>query len=220
MKLRLLAGAACAALTVLATPATAATSPAFPTSRTANAGTAQAVAGFYAARSGAPLWLRSGADSSAAREFLGILQRAELDGFRNGPALAGQATALMARAQAGDPAALAAADRLLSAAWVAYVEKLQIPPAGMTYADRWAMPRLDTPAQLLARAAAAPSLAAYVHKVSSVNPLYAQLRDAAWTAMQANGGEVDPRVLVSLERARQAPFQNRYLMVDAASARL
>jgi murein L,D-transpeptidase YcbB/YkuD len=220
MKLRLLAGAACAALTVLATPATAATSPPFPTSRTANAGADQAVAGFYAARSGAPLWLRSGADSSAAREFLGILQRAELDGFNNGPALADQATALIARAQAGDPAALAAADRLLSAAWVAYVEKLQIPPAGMTYADRWAMPRHDTPGQILARAAAAPSLTAYVHKVSSVNPLYAQLRDAAWTAMQANGGEVDPRVLVSLERARQAPFQNRYLMVDAASARL
>ena len=90
----------------------------------------------------------------------------------------------------------------------------------MTYADRWARPQRDTPAQILARAAAAPSLAAHVHKVSSVNPLYSQLRDAAWTAMQSNGGQVDPRVLVSLERARQRPFQKRYLMVDAASARL
>ncbi len=47
----------------------------------------------------------------------------------------------MARAGAGDPAALAAADRLLSSAWVQYVQALQTPPAGMTYADAWVRPR-------------------------------------------------------------------------------
>ncbi|MEO7277530.1 MAG: L,D-transpeptidase family protein, partial [Sphingomicrobium sp.] len=87
-------------------------------------------------------------------------------------------------------------------------------------ADARAMPRRDSAARILADAAAAPSLANYVRKISDVNPLYAQLRDAAWTTMQSNGGEVDPRVGVSLERARQMPVQDRYLMVDAASARL
>lgn len=221
MKLRMLAGVACAALTVLAAPAAAATSPdlavsALPSSPAAD----QAVDNFYATRHGAPLWLRGGADSAAARDFIGILQRATLDGMASGPAIAAQAQALIARAQQGDPAALISADRLLSSAWVSYVQALQTPPAGMTYADQWVAPRRFSPGQILASAAAAPSLAGHVRNVSSVNPLYAQLRDAAWTELQANGGQLDPRVLTSLDRARDTPFQNRYIMVDAGAARL
>ena len=217
---RFLAGAACAALTALAVPAVAATNPALPTAANYDAAADQAVSVFYASRGGAPLWLRSGADSAAARELIGILQRAQLDGMPSGPGYAAQAQALLARAQMGDPGALAAADRLLSAGWVQYVEALQTPPAGISYADRWVTPRRDSAATILARAAAAPSLAAYVHKVSEVNPLYAQLRDAAWTAMQSNGGALDPRVLTSLDRVRDIPPDGRYVMVDTAGARL
>ena len=217
---RFLAGAACAALTALAVPAVAATNPALPTAANYDAAADQAVSAFYVSRGGAPLWLRSGADSAAARELIGILQRAQLDGMPSGPGYAAQAQALLARAQMGDPGALAAADRLLSAGWVQYVEALQTPPAGISYADRWVTPRRDSAATILARAAAAPSLAAYVHKVSEVNPLYAQLRDAAWTAMQSNGGALDPRVLTSLDRVRDIPPDGRYVMVDTAGARL
>ena len=217
---RFLAGAACAALTALAVPAVAATNPALPTAANYDAAADQAVSVFYASRGGAPLWLRSGADSAAARELIGILQRAQLDGMPSGPGYAAQAQALLARAQMGDPGALAAADRLLTAGWVQYVEALQTPPAGISYADRWVTPRRDSAATILARAAAAPSLAAYVHKVSEVNPLYAQLRDAAWTAMQSNGGALDPRVLTSLDRVRDIPPDGRYVMVDTAGARL
>jgi L,D-transpeptidase YcbB len=219
--MRMLAGVACAALTILAAPATAAMSPSLPAQSSITDPSAnQAVNAFYASRNGAPLWLRGGADSSAARDFIGMLERAPLDGLASGPALAAEARALIARAQSGDPAALAAADRFLSTAWVLYAQALQTPPAGMTYADNWVAPRRDTPGQILARAAAAPSLATYVRSVSQVNPLYAQIRDAAWTQMQASGGAVDPRVLVSLDRARDMPFQKRYVMVDTAGARL
>ena len=220
MKIRMLAGVACAALTILAAPVSAA-SPELPAqSSISNASADQAVSNFYASRRSAPLWLRSGADSSAARELIGALQRAPLDGLASGPALAAEAQALMARAQSGDPAALGQAERLLSTAWVLYARTLQTPPAGMVYEDSWVAPRRDTPGQILARAAAAPSLAAYVRSVSQVNPIYAQLRDAAWTQMQANGGQVDPRVLASLDRARDMPFQKRYVMVDTAGAEL
>ncbi|MEO6224536.1 MAG: L,D-transpeptidase family protein [Sphingomicrobium sp.] len=217
MNIRLLAGAACAALTVMGAPASAATSPVLPVSQINSAD--GAVASFYASRQGAPLWLRTGADSSAAREFLGVLARAPLDGMHSGPAIAAQAQALISRAQQGDQAALAAADRLLSSAWVRYVQTIETPPAGMTYADRAVVPQQEQPAQILAKAASAGSLAAHVRSVSDVNPLYAQLRDAAW-ADQSAGGQVDPRVLVSLERARSMPTSDRYVMVDAASARL
>jgi murein L,D-transpeptidase YcbB/YkuD len=90
----------------------------------------------------------------------------------------------------------------------------------MTYADKWVMPRRDSAAAILARAGAAPSLAAHVRSVSAVNPLYAQLRDAAWASMQTNGGQLDPRILASLDRARDVPPQDRYVMVDTAGARL
>jgi L,D-transpeptidase YcbB len=152
--------------------------------------------------------------------LLGVLQRASLDGMPSGPGMAVQAQSLLARAQAGDPAALSAADRLLTSAWVQYVEALQTPPTGMIYADQWVMPRRDSAATILAKAAAAPSLAAYVRGVAAVNPLYAQLRDAAWTSMQSNGGQLDPRVVDSLDRARDIPPQGRYVMIDTAGARL
>jgi L,D-transpeptidase YcbB len=217
----MLAGVACAALTTFAVPATAATIP--QTQVPAPAGFAvsdAAVASFYVRRHEAPLWLGKGPDSPEARQLISILQRAPLDGLVSGPALAAEAQSLIDRARSGDPAALATADRLLSSAWVVYVEALQTPPAGMIYADSWVVPRRDSPAQILARASLAPSLASHIQSVSSVNPIYARLRDAAWNEMQANGGGIDPRALTSLDRARDMPFQHRYIMVDAAAARL
>ena len=214
---RLLAGATCAALIGLSVPASAATSPELPG---AALQVSPSVDAFYASRHGAPLWLRSGADSSAVRALMGVLERSPLDGLGDGPALAARAQALLGRAQAGDPAALAAADRLLSTAWVSYVETLQRPPSGMIYADSWVSPRQQSSMQILTSAAAAPSLAAHVRSVSQVNPLYAQLRDTAWAQMQAAGGTIDPRVMTSLDRARERPFQDKYVMVDAAAARL
>jgi murein L,D-transpeptidase YcbB/YkuD len=220
VKIRIVAGVACAALMGLSLPAQAATSPELPTATGYNFAADQAVNAFYASRAGSPLWLSGRSGSAAAQELIGVLQRAPLDGLASGPALAAQAQALLARAEGGDPAAAANADRLLSSAWVQYVQALQTPPAGMTYADQWVTPRRDSAAAILAKAAAAPSLAAYVSSVSQVNPLYARLRDAAWSAMQASGGQLDPRVLTSLDRARDIPPQNRYVMVDTAGARL
>jgi len=217
----MLAGVACAALTILTVPATAATSPELAgNSPSTLAPVDQAVGAFYAARHGAPLWLRGGANSAAADALIDVLQRASLDGLPSGPALAVEAQALIDRARSGDPAALARADRLLSAAWVMYSEALQTPPAGMTYADPWVAPRRDSPELILARAAGASSLVDHVRKVSSVNPIYAQLRDAAWTAAQANGGQIDPRAAASLDRVRDMPVQSRYVVVDTAGAKL
>lgn len=142
MKFRILAGVAGAALMGLASPAQAATSPELPSAASYSPAADHAVNAFYAARQGAPLWLRAGNDN-AARELIGVLQRASLDGMPSGPAIAAQAQALLAQAAGGDGAAIATADRLLSTAWVQYVEALQTPPAGMTYADKWVTPRRD-----------------------------------------------------------------------------
>jgi murein L,D-transpeptidase YcbB/YkuD len=219
MKTAMLAGAS-VVLTVLFAPAAAAATPDVPAVGAWNGSVEPAVDAFYASRRGAPLWLRNGPNSSAANELIGVLQRAPLDGLASGPALALQAQSLVGTASTGDAAALGQADRLLSTAWVMYVQALQTPPAGMTYADSWVQPRRSTPLQILQRAAAASSLASHLREVSNVNPIYAELRDAAWTGMQANGGTLDSRVLTSLDRARDMPFQKRYIMVDTGGARL
>ena len=101
---RLLVGAACAALLGTAVPVSAATTPELP-GVAISPSASQAVDSFYASRHGAPLWLRGGADSAAARELIGVLDRAPLDGLDSGPALAAQAEAMIANAQAGNPAA-------------------------------------------------------------------------------------------------------------------
>jgi L,D-transpeptidase YcbB len=216
----ILAVAALSALTVLCAPVSAATTPVVAPLAQSAGSVNDAVNAFYASRRGAPLWLHADNGNSAANELLDILQRAPLDGLPSGPAIALEAQSLMARASTGDAEALGQADRLLSAAWVMYVQALQRPPAGMTYADNWARPRQSAPSQILARTAAAKSLSAYLRSVSEVNPIYAQLRDAAWVQAQTNGGTVDPRIATSLDRARDMPFQKRYIMVDTAAARL
>jgi murein L,D-transpeptidase YcbB/YkuD len=218
---RILSGVACAALPLLSVPAAAAVGSGQSAAATADSATAQvAVGAFYASRGGAPLWLRDGAGSSAAHELIRFLQRAPLDGLQAGPEMAAQTQALLIRAEGGDPAALASAETLLSATWIQYVEALQTPPAGMTYADGWVAPRRDSAAAILTQTAAAPSLPAYVRSVANVNPLYAELRDAAWSTLQAGGGPLDPRVLASLERTRDIPPQGRYVMIDTGGARL
>jgi L,D-transpeptidase YcbB len=217
VKIWILAGVAIAALTGFSLPAAAQTTSDGPNASIGEAN--DAVTAFYSAHDDAHLWLKAGNDI-AARELIGVLQRASLDGMPSGPTVAAQAQALLARAQAGDTAAGDAADHLLSSAWVQYVEALQTPPAGMTYADKWVTPRRESAAAILARVAAAPSLVAHVRDVSAVNPLYAKLRDAAWASTQANGGQLDPRIPSSLDRVRDIPPQTRYVIVDTAGARL
>jgi murein L,D-transpeptidase YcbB/YkuD len=196
----MLACAAGAALTIPAVPASAANGPSFAPPAFAAAGD-PTIAAFYASRHGTPLWLGQGPNSSAARELISVLQRAPLDGFDAGPAFAAQAQALVAR---GD---LGSADQILSAAWVRYVGKLQTPPSGMVYADAWVKPRRDNAATILARASTAPSLAAHVRQVSSVNPIYGGLREAAWGAMQANGGRiVDQMKVIVGKSSSQTPM--------------
>lgn len=213
MKIKVLAGAACAALMSVAVPATGATP-----SYAASYGTE--IDAFYERRPGTVLWLSSHPNSPGAAELLGVLRRAPLDGMASGPAIAARAEAMVRQALAGDKIALIQADRLLSAAWVQYVQTLQRAPSGMAIADGWAAPRRQTANEILLRAASARSLADHVRSVSAVNPIYAQIREAAWQQAQANGGALDPRVTANLDRVRAMPFQDRYIVVDAASARL
>lgn len=216
---RLLAGAACAALMIQCVPAFAAAAPEAGQSPRSMVGD-PAINAFYASRHSAPLWLAAGPGSPTARDLIRILRRAAIEGLAEGPGIASQAEALMARASTGDRSAMLDADRLLSAGWVRYVQLLQRRPSGMVYTEQWIAPRPEDPREILLLAAAAPSLAAHVQQVARVNPIYSSLREAAYAQYQSTGLPPDPRLISSLERARAFPARGRYIVVDAASARL
>ena len=177
---------------------------------------ANAVAGFYASRRDAPIWLRAG-DTEAASELISILRRAPIEGLSIGPQLASQIEAATARR--GDAAATSEAERLMSIAWVLYVQTIQAPTDGMIYGDPAKRPVVQNPEQILAQAARARSLAGHLRTVAQVNPVYSALRDAAWTDASATG-TVSDRVVANLDRARALPATGRFVMVDAAAARL
>jgi murein L,D-transpeptidase YcbB/YkuD len=221
VKTRIFAGAAVAALIGIAQPAFAAdASLDLPTAGVAaNVAVSSAVAAFAAHRQ-SPLWVdASGRANTASERLLSVLDRSELDGLRSGPVLANRARALLSAAAAGDKSAAIEADRLLSSALVMYAQAIRTPPASMSFANNWVAPPRTEPQRLLASAAAAKSLDRFVADLALVNPVYAELREAAFANMKA-GIAPDARVRSSLDRARIAPSQSRYVMVDAASATL
>jgi L,D-transpeptidase YcbB len=174
---------------------------------------------FYAASKNAPIWFRSG-QAEAGPLLVLILRRATIEGFSRGPQLAADVEAALAKAQAGDPAALQEADRLLSRAWVAYVQAIHAPTPGMLYGEKWVTPVVPTTFAILGKALRAPSLVEHLKSVSDVNPIYRALRDAALTEAKLPDGGNAARYAANLERVRSIPATGKFVLVDAATARL
>ena len=179
------------------------------------------VSAFYAQYKPQPIWTRNGVNEAAVAQLVALLQRAPFDGFAQGPQLAAQVQAAVGQARGGDPAALAAAERTLSSAWVRYVQAIRRPTAGMIYAYPVLEPQGSRTDQILLTAAAAPSLEQHLASVSNVNSIYAPLRDAAFAEAQATGNMTpDPRLLANLDRVRSLPAKGRFLLVDSGSSML
>jgi murein L,D-transpeptidase YcbB/YkuD len=180
-----------------------------------------AVASFYDTLHAQPIWFRGGANAAAIAQLTAILQRAPFDGFAEGPQLAAQVQAAVAQAASGSPEDVTNAERILSSAWVQYVQAIKKPTAGMIYAYPVLAPQGDRADQILLTTAAAPSLPAYLASVSDVNSIYKELRDAAWAQAQASGNLTpDPRLLANLDRVRSLPAKGRFLLVDSGSSML
>jgi murein L,D-transpeptidase YcbB/YkuD len=108
---------------------------------------------------------------------------------------------------------------MLSTAWVRYVQAMRSPSKGVLYGTN-EMARPTAVEVILREMATAPHLAKHVQAESDVNPVYAQLRDAAWNLARITGGVVDRRVAANLDRARAFPSKGRFVVVDIASQQL
>lgn len=181
---------------------------------------AAAVSAYYSTRS-QPIWFRGGVASPAVAQLVTILERAPFDGFASGPQLAAQVQAAVGQARSGNPTDVAAAERVISATWVQYVQALKRPTPGMDYIYPFLQPQGSRADQILMTAAAAPSLERHLAQVSGVNPIYAALREAGLAEAQASGNPVpDARLLTNLDRARSIPAAGKYVVVDVAGQRL
>ena len=207
---------------LLASPAMAQIGvPVASTAQAAAVPAGTAVAAFYDTYRTQPIWFRGGVDNPAVTQLITILRRAPFDGFAAGPQLALDVQAAVARARGGNSADFAAAERLLSTAWVQYVQAIRRPTTGMIYAYPVLAPQGTRADQILLTAAAAPSLEAYLTAVANLNPIYAQLRDTAWTEARATGNLIpDQRLLANLDRVRSLPPKGRFLLVDSGSSML
>jgi len=217
----LLKNAAFAALVLTAVPAGAAvqaTSTTVASPQLSLLSSNADIARFYTASKNAPIWFRSG-QADAGPELVTILRRAPLDGFARGPQLATDVEAAMAKAQAS-PAAALEAEYVLSNAWIAYVQAIHAPTPGMLYGEKWVTPTVPSSFQVLREALNAPSLTLHLKSVSDINPIYAALRDAAVAEAKLPGGGNSARYAANLERARSIPAKGRFVLVDAATARL
>lgn len=210
------AGALSVAVTpvvALAQPLPAAPSPAIAMASPNSA----AIERFYASRSNAGLWLTN---PEAQAQVLTTLRESTLDGFQRGPEAAAQAEALIARANAGDTAAARQAERLLTEAWVGYVQSLSTPIANMIYGDNFVRPRVPSADNVLGRLHSESNLAAYVRSVPNLNPLYGQLRAAAVAELKLPGGGRSALLSTNMARVRFVPMSKRYVIVDTPSARM
>jgi len=179
------------------------------------------VASFYDTWHSQPIWFKNGVNPTVVSQLTTILQRSPFDGFATGPQLAAQVQAAAAQAASGKAEDLANAERVLSSAWVEYVQALKKPTAGMYYAYPVLAPQGGRADQILLTAAAAPSLEAYLSQTASVNPIYAQLRDTAWAEAQASGNTTpDPRLLANLDRVRSLPANGKFILVDSGTQML
>jgi murein L,D-transpeptidase YcbB/YkuD len=192
----------------VASPATPAQETPSPGPSSAALASQIAVDAYYSAHGNAPIWFRDAATRSAAAKLPAILRRAPLDGLVEGPSLATSVESALAAGQLAD-------DKIISAAWLRYVQALNKPVPGMSYGDPALAPKVPQAPAVLGDAAAAPSLAGYIDRVAAVNPLYSALRDQA--EKQATE---DPRVKSTLERLRLLPAKGRAILVDVASAQL
>ena len=210
-----------AALLLAAAPVSAAAAavPA-PAARPVQPAFGQTLDDFYRMRNGYPLWLAANS-GDAAQQLLTLLSTANLDGLNPSRYQVGELRQAIEAARGGKRKRVEDADRQLSAAFVSYVADLrQDPGVGVTYVDPDLRPKPPTALAALLMAASAPSLAAYVHAMGWMHPIYGQLRQALASHSYSTDQQHDVLAL-NLTRARVLPAgKQRYVLVNAAQQRL
>ena len=179
------------------------------------------VRAFYAGRGFRSMWTEGDRPGRAADVMYRLASTAQLDGLSRAALRVDELADALRRAEGGDPRQLARTELALSRTLAAYVQGTRTPrQVGMSYQSALLVPVVPTPGAALRAATAAPSLERYLFEMQWMHPLYAELR------RQLAAGQLDRArfqlVQLNLERARAIPANPaaRYVLIDAAGARL
>ena len=167
-----------------------------------------------------PQWVAPG-NQKAALRLIGLLQSAGVDGLDPKSFKVGSLKRAVDSASRGKPAAIARANAMLDRALVSYVAALRSSPSPeWSIADPAAVPAAPSAAALLAQAAAAPSLEAWMEAMPFLHHSYAELRRALVAAEDRGDEQTAARLRINLARTRFLPANGRYVLVNTAEQRL
>jgi murein L,D-transpeptidase YcbB/YkuD len=178
------------------------------------------VRAFYKARNFQPLWIRGGRPGPEAFALMDLIGSADLDGLDPRRLDARRLASIVDRADGGSAKAVARAEVALSEAFGDYVQAMRRSRGGLHYESEALAPVVPTKKAALDAAAAAPSLQTYLQGIGWMHPLYAQIRAALDDP--AIDADAEARLRINLDRVRAIPANpaRRYVLVDAAAARL
>ena len=181
-----------------------------------------ALRSFYAQRKFEPLWLdRQGEPRAALHDLIEQVAEARIDGVNPARVKARGLLSALDKAAGGDPDSAAKAELAASRLFVAWVQALRSAPAApMEYESAALAPVIPTAESALQSAARAASLEGYISAMGWMHPFYAPLRAAL--ADPDRSDDDRRRLALNLERVRALPAMasGRYVLVDAAGARL
>jgi len=202
-----------AGLTLLAVGALLAASPPQPVA----ASSAISAAALDEVSAG-PQWVSQGNDRAAVR-LIALLQSANLDGLNPKQFKVKALKGAVRSAARGNPASVARANAMLDRALISYVTALRnLPSPEWTVVDRSVAPAPPKATALLAQAAAAPSLEAWIDTMPFMHHSYAELRRAL--SYNNGDGRAEALLRINLQRARFLPASGRFVLVNTAAQRL
>jgi murein L,D-transpeptidase YcbB/YkuD len=170
--------------------------------------------------SASPQWVTRGDDRAAIR-LIALLESANLDGLNPKQFKVKALKGAVRSAARGNPASVARANAMLDGALISYVTALRnLPSPEWAVVDRAAAPTQPKATALLAQAAAAPSLEAWIDAMPFMHHSYAELRRALAYNDNRGDGRAEALLRINLQRARFLPATGRFVLVNTAAQRL
>lgn len=177
---------------------------------------------FYAARGYRPLWIGPTGPRPAVEDLLRLARTASLDKVKASKVKARDLERALQRLSEGrNPESLLRVELAASRTLATYVGQMRkAARASMIYESPALQPTQPTARYILSAAAEAPSIDEYVRTMGWMHPFYAPIR----SALADPGLPVSTRLVIehNLDRLRAIPAlpAKRYVLVDAAGARL
>jgi len=167
-----------------------------------------------------PQWVGRGDDRAALR-LIGLLETSGFDGLDPKIFKLKALKRAVRGADGGNPNAIAKVNAALDRALISYVTALRQAPKGdWIINDREAVPASPTAEELLAEAAASPSLEAWIDAMPFMHKSYTGLRSALADAEQRGDRHSAELLRINLQRVRMLPADGRYVLVNTAAQKL